>query len=106
MPSKSDNSNGSGHAPNIDMSHVEAQSNVGMQPPTPQGNHTPSQTGGRVYLSGWHMYIDVGLDNMSLYYIWLLPLNSNVVFLICKDGCHLMLSPLQLTWLELVVAAV
>ena len=106
MPPKSDNSNAPGHAPTIDMSHVEAQSGVGMQPPTPQGNHTLSQTGGRVYLSGWHMYIDVGLGIMTLCYIWLLPLNSNVVFLIYKDGCHLMLSPLQLTWLELVVAAV
>ena len=61
MPPKSDYSNGSGHAPNIAMSHVEAQSNVGMQPSTPQGNHTLSQTGGRVYLSGWPMYLDVGL---------------------------------------------
>ena len=94
MSPKSDNSNGSGHAPNIDMFHVEAQFNVGMQPSTPQGNHTPSQTGGRVYLSCWHMYIDVGLSIMTLYYIWLLPQNSNLIFLICKECCHLMLSPL------------
>ena len=50
----------------IDMPRVEDQSDVRMQPPTPQGNHAPSQTGGSVYLSGWHMYVDVGLGIVAL----------------------------------------